>query len=188
MYFSASGIIAMVGSVLAEIAVRYVAQKTIYILGYAIMIVCFFLMYAFGLSTPVFIVLSCIWFFGLSFVNATQISMYSDGIDYGIYRRGVDSRLWLMSLTTIPPRIGNFGKALVVGIGLAAIGYTAQVVPGPEVIDGIRFLACIAPAIIMVIGLIVLLKWFTLSDTQIIEIRKELEVAGLGKGLEEQDE
>lgn len=185
IYFSASGIIAMVGSFLAEALVRRLSKRTLYLAGYVIMIACCFAMFAFGTSVGSFIVLSCGWFFGLSFVNSSQIGLYADGIDYGIYRNKVDCRLWLMSLTTIPPRIGNFGKALVVGVGLAAIGYSAHVAPTPEIVLGIRGLACIAPALLMVVGLVVLLKWFTLDDGKMIEIREELAACNLRADFEE---
>lgn len=187
IYFSASGIIAMIGSFLAEALVHRMSKKTLYLSGYIIMLSSLVLIFLFGLTTPVFITLSFLWFFGLSFVNSAQIGMYADGIDYSVYVQRRDCRVWLMSLTTIPPRIGNFGKALVVGLGLTAIGYSSGVPPTPEVIEGIRVLTCIIPGIIMAVGLFVLLKWFTLNDAKMVAIREDLMANGLSKDLEESE-
>lgn len=183
-FFSASGIIAMIGSFLAEALIHKISKRTLYLFGYIVMIICFVLMFIFGLSAVAFIILSATWYFGLSFVNAAQVGMYADGIDYAVYKQKSDCRAWLMSLTTIPPQIGNLGRAVFVGLGLAVIGYSAQVTPAPEVVLGIRVLACIIPAVLMAIGLFMLLKWFNLEDKELITIREELTALGLNKDLD----
>jgi len=180
-FFSAAGIIAMIGAFLSEILVQKISKRALYYTGYVTMISSLLLMFLFGLTVPAFILLACLYYFGLSFVNSGQIGLYSDGIDYAVYKQKSDCRIWLMSLTNLCPSLGNFGRALVVGLGLAIIGYSAQVTPTPEVIMGIRILACIVPASLMVIGIFVLYKWFDLSDKKMIEIREELMSLGLAR-------
>jgi Na+/melibiose symporter-like transporter len=179
MFLGMSGVMALVGSVLTEIIVHKIPKKTMYVAGYIIMILCYLAMFFFGTTTLGFTVIGAIWYIGLAFVNSTQVGLYSDAVDYGVYKAGKDCRAWLMAIAGYPPKMGNVGRALITGFGLVIIGFSASVDPTAEVIFGMQVLMCLLPAAIFVVGLAILLFGYRLNDQKMLEIQAELKKKGL---------
>lgn len=164
LFFSASGIVAILGAIVAEMLVTKVRKSTVYVTGYLIMIACFFAMFAFGTTSIVFNGIACVWFFGLALVNGTHLGLYADAIDLGIKKAGFDYRAWLMSLSTLCPKVGTIMRALITGYGLVAIGYVAGMDPTGTTILGMRVITCVIPALVMMIGLVVYLVFYKVPE------------------------
>lgn len=179
MFLGMSGIMALIGAIVTEFLVHKFAKRTMYLVGFVIMLVCYVVMYFFGTTTLSFTVIGAIWYIGLAFVNSTQVGLYSDAVDYGVYKAKRDCRAWLMSIAGYPPKMGNLGKALITGVGLMAIGFSASAEITPAIVDGMRFLMCLLPAGIFVIGLVILLVGYRLNDNKMKEIQTGLEDMGL---------
>lgn len=166
LFFSASGIVAIIGAVIAEIMVTKVSKSAVYVTGYLMMIACFFIMFAFGTSAFAFNAIACLWFFGLALVNGTHLGLYADAIDLGIDKAGIDYRAWLMSLSTLCPKVGTIMRALITGYGLMLIGYTAGMDPTYATVMGMRVITCIIPALLMLAGLVVYLAFYRVPSSK----------------------
>lgn len=180
MFLAMSGIVALIGAVLTEFLVHKIQKRTMYIIGFVIMIACYCVMYFFGTTVWGFTIIGAVWYIGLAFVNSTQVGLYSAAVDYGVWKSKKNCRAWLMSIAGYPPKMGNLGRAVIVGFGLAIIGFDASAaVIEPSVIEGIRLIMCLLPAAIFVVGLLVMLFGYRLTNAKMEKIQADLEEWGL---------
>jgi len=176
-----SGAVALGGAILTEILAHKFSKRFLYLVGFGLMLVCYVIMYFLGTSTMSFTVIGAIWYLGLALVNSTQVGLYSDAVDYGVYKEKKDCRAWLMAIAGFPPKMGNLGRAFIVGWGLVVIGFSATADITPQIIEGFRFLMCFLPAIIFLVGFILLIFGYRLNDTKMKEVQAGLEEMGLSR-------
>lgn len=180
LFLGMSGAMALGGAILTELLVHKFPKRTMYIAGFVIMIGCYAAMYFFGTTTIAFTAIGAVWYIGLAFVNSTQVGLYSDAVDYGVYKEKKDCRAWLMAIAGYPPKMGNLGRAFITGFGLVAIGFSASAeVMAPGVIEGMRILMCVLPGGIFVIGLLVVLFGYRLTDEKMKEVQAGLQKMNL---------
>lgn len=179
MFLSMSGIVALLGAILTEVLVHKFQKRTMYLCGMFIMFGCYIVMYFFGNTTWGFTVIGAVWYIGLAFVNSTQLGLYSDAVDYGVWKYKKNCRGWLMAIAGFPPKMGNLGRAFVVGFGLAIIGFNAKVDPTPEVVEGIRAIMCVIPAVIFLAGILLVIFGFRLDDKKMEVVQADLKAWGL---------
>ncbi len=179
LFLGMSGAVALGGAILTEFLVHKFAKRTIYLVGFGIMLASYIVMYFIGNTTMTFTVIGAIWYIGLAFVNSTQVGLYADAVDYGVLKAKKDCRAWLMSIAGYPPKMGNFGRAVIVGFGLVIIGFSATAEVTPAIIEGFRVLMCLLPAGIFLIGFLLLLFGYKLNDAKMKEVQAGLEEAGL---------
>lgn len=179
LFFSVSGVMAIIGSFLCEALTRRIDKRVVYIAGLVILIAAYLCAYFFAVDTFSFLIMAAFAFLGLSFVNSTQIGMYADAVDYGMYKSGRNCKAWLTAMCGYAPKIGIFGSSVVVGVGMTAIGYDASATMSLEVAQGINFLMTLLPACLMILGLICVLALDRLNNAKMVEIRKSLAERGL---------
>ena len=180
MFLAMSGAVALGGAIFTEIIAHKFQKKMIYLTGYCTMLVCYLLMFFFANSAMTFTVFGAIWYLGLALVNSTQVGMYSDAVDFGVHKEKKDCRAWLMAIAGFPPKFGNWGRSLVTGFGLVAIGFSATAEMTPAVLDGLRMLMTLLPAGIFAVGIVILIFGFRLNDAKMKTIQADLLEMGLG--------
>jgi Na+/melibiose symporter-like transporter len=74
----------------------------------------------------------------------------------------------------MPGKIGTAISGLVLGLGLAAIGFDPNVEVTEGVVMGLRIIMSLLPAIIMALGIIAF-YFFPLTDDKMFEIHEQAE-------------
>lgn len=182
LFFTVSGIAAIVGSLLSQFIVRYIDKWLLYLVGlvglFAIMIACFLFVNRDGMT---FIVLMSVGFLFVSFINSTQVGLYADAVDYGVYIHKSDVRGILMALLGFAPKIGILFSGVMVGVGLNAIGYNAADVTA-EAVAGLPVVMLLIPACCLAVGVVILLLTNRLTNDKMVPVRTYLTEAGMLRG------
>ncbi|WP_165054587.1 MULTISPECIES: MFS transporter [unclassified Adlercreutzia] len=182
VFFSLSGVAAIIGALLSQFIVRFVDKWVLYLVGLVglmtIMIACFLFVNGDGMT---FIVLMSVGFLFVSFINSTQLGLYADAVDYGVYLHKSDVRGILMAMLGFAPKIGILLSGVVVGVGLSVIGYDAADVTA-EAIAGLPFVMLLIPACCLAVGVAILLATNRLTNDKMVPVRAFLTEAGLLQG------
>jgi Na+/melibiose symporter-like transporter len=74
----------------------------------------------------------------------------------------------------MPGKIGTAISGLVLGLGLAAIGFDPKAGVTEGIVMGLRIIMSLLPAVIMALGIIAF-YFFPLTDTKMFEIHQQAE-------------
>ena len=137
----------------------------------------------FGASDPwaySFIVLASVLGAGTSY--PIRQAMYMDAAEYGYYKTGKDASAFIMSMYTLPTKIAIMLATSGAGYGLALIGFKANVVQSPEVLNNMMHIICFIPAGSCFMAFLLML-FYSLKDDRLAEIMeanaiKKAETAG----------
>lgn len=170
VFVTAVSIATFVGAIAGQPIAKKVGKKNLYLISLGGTVVFLVLARIFGGNNgTVFMILSCMAFFIFAFIAVIGPAMFSDCIEYGKYKIGKEARAFIMSMYTLPIKIGVAIAGAVTGYGLAALGYSANVEVTPAVAGGIFNLITIIPAAILAIGFIAML-FYKLTDERVNEI------------------
>ena len=82
---------------------------------------------------------------GLTVTVAIAPAMYMDAAEYGFFKRGKDGSAFIMSMVSMPIKIGIALSGAVIGYGLAYIGYSPDMVVTQEFIANMLDLNTLLP-------------------------------------------
>ena len=139
-------------------------KKQAYIFSSALAGAAFFGISVLGTSSTAFIALSCIGMIGYALGIAIGPAMYMDAAEYSNYLTGKDCSAFVMSMFTLPIKIGTAMATTIIGYGLAYIGFTAGMKATPEFVSDLLNLISYAPAFVCFLSAI-LMCWYKLNDT-----------------------
>ena len=112
------------------------------------------------------------------FTGTTQpleLQLYMDNVIYHKYKTGVDANSFIMSLSNMPVKFATILKSIIIPFVLMSAGYTAGAEPTPALQQGIINAYTIIPALIPVLGFIMLKFFYKLNRDEVIRMKKELE-------------
>ena len=148
-------------------------------------------------STALFFVLrpgDLVWIFGLqvlSSVSAGPISallwaMYADTADYSEWKTGRRATGLVYSASIMSNKLGWALGTMVAGGILAMTGFQANVVQNIQVLNGLKSMMSIIPAVPGVIALLLLIFFYKLDEPTMNKIKEEIgarrEAAGILEG------
>ncbi len=90
-------------------------------------------------------------------------AMYMDAAEYGYYKTGKDASAFVMSMFTIPIKVGIALAATLAGYGLAIIGYVPNMKATPEFTSSLMNIICFIPAGCGVIA-IAIMSFYSLTE------------------------
>lgn len=110
------------------------------------------------------------------FTFCIDILAYGQAADYAYVTTGVDSRAWVMSMQSMPLKVGAALAAGVVGWSLEANGFDAHLAVQPEaVVLTIRMLTMLVPAAFIVVAFVLYAFVYPLKTTESVrEIQKKV--------------
>ncbi len=79
-----------------------------------------------------------------------------------------------MALLNFPIKLGILVRSAVVTLGLMAIGYVANAVPGQGVVDGISYIMTLSPAAASVLAALVFFFGYRIEDQQVLQMQDEI--------------
>ena len=113
-------------------------------------------------------------FFGFGFSTVLTSVMLADAVDYGEWKLGYRSESIVFSMQTFMVKVAMAVSGMVIGLGLAAFGFTANQPQSPTALAGISILMFAFPSLLIVLSLFVYVKYFKLNGTYFVEIRQQL--------------
>ncbi|NTW45249.1 MAG: MFS transporter, partial [Anaerolineaceae bacterium] len=172
-YFLWHGIASFAGSLLAVKIVKAIGKKYTVILSSTMIAVMYVLIKLFAGTNPMaFIALACIGVLGFQFSTNIEPAMYIDCAEYGFNKSGKDGAAFIMSMYSMPIKIGVALSGAAIGWGLAAIKYSPTVQITPEFTSNLTSLVTLFPAVC--IGLsAVLMFGYQLTDKKVNTIMEE---------------
>lgn len=173
MLFGTQSIAMLVGATLVRFVCTKLSKRNSYLLGMVIFGISFIVASAFRTNTVLMVGALVVGFVGYSFGSTLTTAMYTDVVDYGEVKYGINARAIYFSMFQLSIKIAAIGSTGIAGFGMALIGYQAGVEPTAEVISGISFLCLALPIGLAVLSILFLLL-YNLSDKKIEEVRKTL--------------
>jgi Na+/melibiose symporter-like transporter len=114
-------------------------------------------------------------YIGYGLPDSLGVAMYSATVDYGEWKTGKNARGFIMSLISFPIKISVFVRSVIISAVLASVSYVADMAVTPELVQGIKNGFALYPAIIMAIGLLLMLKLYSLTPAKMEEIKNDME-------------
>lgn len=173
-YLTFSTLFTFGGTFIAPFINKYLGSKKTYILGLAVFGISLLLSYFFGISPLGFALLLSVAQIGMGICMAVEMAIYGNVVEYTTVAKGKDVSAFLFSLSSMPAKLGTTISGLVLGLGLAAIGFDPNVAVNDGVVLGLRIIMSLLPAIIMALG-IVAFYFFPLTDSKMFEIHLQAE-------------
>ena len=74
----------------------------------------------------------------------------------------------------LPIKVGVLLRAGVIGLGLIAIGYIANIVPPQNMVDGIRSIMIFSPAAASAIAAIIFYFGYRIDERDVLKMQEEI--------------
>ena len=101
-------------------------------------------------------------------------ALFADTVIYGEWKTGKNISAFTMALLNFPIKLGILIRSAVVTLGLMAIGFVANTVPSPDVIDGISAIMIFMPAAASAIAAIIFYYGYKIEDQSVVEMQDEI--------------
>lgn len=173
-YLTFSTLFTFAGSFISPFINKFLGSKKTYIVGLAVYGIALLLSFFFGKSPLGFALLLSLAQVGMGICMAVEMAIYGNVVEYTTVARKKDVSAFLFSLSSMPGKISTAISGLVLGLGLAAIGFDPNAEVTEGVVMGLRLIMSLLPAIIMALG-IMAFYFFPLTDEKMFEIHKEAE-------------
>ena len=173
MLFGTTSIAMLVGATLIRSLCKKMSMRNVYLLGLGILCASFLVAGLFKSNLYIMVGALVVGFVGYAFGSTVSTAMYTDVIDYGEVRYGVNARSLYFSLFQLSIKVSAIFSTGIAGFGMAQIGYQAGVEPTEKVISGIYFI-CLALPVGLCLLAIVCLLLYNLNDEKIRQVRETL--------------
>jgi Na+/melibiose symporter-like transporter len=128
----------------------------------------------FGGTAWSFTAIFCIACFFAAIAGSMNTALFSDTVIYGEWKTDKNINAFTMALLNFPIKLAVLVRSAVVTLGLVAIGFVANVVPGPEVVGGIRSIMTLSPAAASAIAAILFYYGYRIEDKDVIGMQDEI--------------
>ena len=167
----------LVGTFAGEAIARKLGNRITYLTGMAIVIASMVAgFFGAAASTVVFTAAVVVSFFGGNMMMAVEFSCMANAITYQEYKKGESAKAFIMGTIQWCPNIGKIFQGAIAGFGLAAIGYSKEVVDvTASMVDGITFMTFMVPAIAMIVCFVAFFFMHRLTSSQMEAAEAALE-------------
>lgn len=172
VFFTSVSIGLLFGSFIGGVAAKKLTKKTVYVLGLSTEIICFALIWLVAKNPAAFIALNAVATFGTGFANSVMYAVYADISEYSEWKTGKNAKGLIMSLSSLPIKIGVALSGAIIGFSLAAIGYVAGAAPSAQLTNSILMIASLVPGSLAVFALVGIF-FYRLDEKRVLEIREE---------------
>ena len=155
------------------LVVRF-GKKATYITGALIWAVAEFFAIFLVNDLVLFIVFSCIAFFGSGFTNTLNWALISDAVEFGEWKTGNRSEGVVYSFFTFFRKLSQALAVYIPGVVLAWTGYVPNAVQTKTAIEGIRGLMFFYPGLMAVFTFLLMFFCYKLTDKRFKEIVADL--------------
>jgi GPH family glycoside/pentoside/hexuronide:cation symporter len=154
---------------------KKVSKKAAFNMGMGLLAVALCIVYFVRDFNPVLIIVAfCLGGIGISTSFLSPWAMVPDTVEYGELKTGLRREGILYGTSFFGQKLASALAGFVAGQGLGFIGFEANKVQSPGVLEGIRVLMIFAPIVLIVAGIIVI-SFYPISEKMHHEIVQELE-------------
>jgi Na+/melibiose symporter-like transporter len=153
---------------------KRLGEKNTYMIALSLLIIGLLIVWFMPLEATAFKIIMFAAYIGYGLPDSLGVAMYSATVDYGDWKTGKNARGFIMSLISMPIKVSIFVRSVIISAVLASVGYVADMAVTPELIQGIKNGFALYPAIIMIIGMVMMFGLYTLTPKRMEEINKEL--------------
>ncbi|CAI0985683.1 MFS transporter [Serratia fonticola] len=165
----------LLGVLLVPTVVKRFGKKNVYLGGLSLWILGDAMNYMWGNTSTLFVLFSCLAFFGTAFVNSLNWALVSDTVEYGEWKTGVRSEGTVYTGFTFFRKVSQGLAGFFPGVMLAYIGYVPNVAQGPGTLEGLRQLIFLYPCGLAVLTALTMGLFYHLTEKNYLKIVGELE-------------
>jgi Na+/melibiose symporter-like transporter len=110
----------------------------------------------------------------VSIATSMNTALFADTVVYGEWKTGKNIRAFTMALMNLPIKVGVLIRSAVVTAGLMAIGFVANTVPTPRVIEGIRSIMTLTPAAGYAIAAVIFYFGYKMEEAHVLRMQEEI--------------
>ncbi|PLR49442.1 MFS transporter [Chimaeribacter arupi] len=163
------------GVFLVPAMVRRFGKKPVYLGGLLIWAAGDLLNYTAGSSSLLFVLFSCLAFFGSAFVNSLNWALVSDTVEFGEWRTGVRAEGTVYTGFTFFRKVSQALAGFFPGLMLTQIGYVPNVVQSAATQEGLRQLIFVWPCVLALATAAIMGLFYSLNEKTYVKIVSELE-------------
>ncbi|EPY4523146.1 MFS transporter [Klebsiella quasipneumoniae] len=165
----------LIGVLLVPYAVSRFGKKRVYIGGLLLWAIGDVLNFAFGTSSLLFIIFSCVAFFGTAFVNSLNWALVPDTVEYGEWKTGNRAEGAVYTGFTFSRKISAALAGFLPGMMLTQIGYVPHVVQSEATLLGLRQLIFLWPSALTIVAVLIMGTFYKLNEKNFTRIVATLE-------------
>lgn len=161
----AIGIATFASTILGPFVEKFIGKKNVYLVGSAYGTIGYLVLRYFGASSPyVYIGIICVTVLGAGMSSAVRQAMFMDTAEYGYYKTGKNADAFIMSMLTLPVKIGITLAGTLVMWGLDIIHYDPEMEITGQVVSGLMDIICYIPTACGVIAFVIMLFYSLTND------------------------
>lgn len=161
-------------AMLAAPVAKKLGEKNAYVIALGILIIGLLVVWFLPLEATPFKIIMFVAYIGYGLPDSLGVAMYSATVDYGEWKTGKNARGFIMSLISFPIKISVFIRSVIIAAVLASVNYVADMAVTPQLIQAIKNGFALYPAIIMIIGMVLMFGLYSLTPKKMEEISKDL--------------
>ncbi|PVM37134.1 MFS transporter, partial [Salmonella enterica subsp. enterica serovar Rubislaw] len=164
----------LIGVLLVPAAVKRFGKKQVYLGGLILWAVGDILNFIWGGTSFLFVIFSCIAFFGTAFVNSLNWALVPDTVDYGEWKTGIRAEGSVYTGYTFSRKISAALAGFLPGIMLTQIGYIPNIAQSDTTLLGLRQLIFLWPCGLAIIAALTLGFFYKLNEQRFAFIIEEI--------------
>ena len=166
-YSLSLGIATFASTLIGPLVASKIGKKNTYLLAAVYSAAGYFVLRLYGASGPiVYIAILCLTKLGAGLFYPLRQAMFMDTVEYGYYKTGKDASAFIMSMLTLPTKVGTTLAGTVATAGLAFIGYEAGIEPTDQFIDNLMNVICYIPIVCGILAFSMMI-FYSLSDDKV---------------------
>lgn len=164
----------LVGVLLVPTVVKRFGKKQVYLGGLILWAVGDVLNFFWGSSSLMFVLFSCMAFFGTAFVNSLNWALVPDTVEYGEWKTGIRAEGSVYTGYTFSRKISAALAGFLPGIMLTQIGYIPHIAQSEATLLGLRQLIFLWPCSLAIIAAVTMGLFYKLNEQRFAFIIEEL--------------
>jgi sugar (glycoside-pentoside-hexuronide) transporter len=164
------GLATFAATFIGPFLVKFIGKKNTYMFAGTYGIIGYIILRFFGASNPyVYVAIVCMTILGSGASSPIRHAMYMDTAEFAFYKTGKDASAFIVSMFTLPVKIGIALATTLATAGLALIGYEANMEVTPQFISNLMDVICFIPAGCSLL-MVVIMAFYPLTDSKIVKI------------------
>lgn len=164
----------LIGVLLVPAAVKRFGKKQVYLGGLMLWAVGDILNFIWGGTSFLFVIFSCMAFFGTAFVNSLNWALVPDTVDFGEWKTGIRAEGSVYTGYTFSRKISAALAGFLPGIMLTQIGYVPNIAQSDATLLGLRQLIFIWPCALAIIAAFTMGFFYKLNEERFTAIIEEI--------------
>ncbi len=163
----ALGIATFASTILGPIVEKFIGKRNVYLVAAAYASIGYLFLRYFGADSPyIYIGIVCVTVLGHGMSAPIRQAMFMDTAEYGYYKTGKEASAFIMSMLTLPVKIGITLAGTLIAWGLDLIHYDPNMEITDQVVNGLMDIICYIPVACGVISFVIML-FYSLTNEKV---------------------